>query len=63
MQEERIAKLIVDRIPREGRERERAGKTWMEGVQTAMERGKFRTGSMEKRRGVAFGLWETGIDR
>ena len=63
MPEERKKTLIVVWIPREGRKRERARKMWMEGVQAAVERGKFRTGSMEKRRGVAFGLWETGIDR
>jgi len=36
MSEERIPKLIMDWIPREGRERGRPRKTWMEGVQGAM---------------------------
>ena len=45
----------------EGRKGGRARKTWMEGVQAAVKKGKFRTGSMEKRRGMAFGLWETAV--
>ena len=36
MPEERIPKLIMDWLPREGRKRGRARKTWMEGVQAAM---------------------------
>jgi len=36
MPEERIAKLIMDWIPRERRKRERPRKTWMEGVKAAM---------------------------
>ena len=41
MAEERIAKLIVDWIPRERRKRGRARKTWMEGVQAAMTTGNL----------------------
>jgi len=36
MPEERIPKLIMDWIPREGRKRGRPRKTWMEGVQATM---------------------------
>jgi hypothetical protein len=36
MAEERIPKLIVDRIPRERRKRGRPRKKWMEGVTAAM---------------------------
>ena len=36
MPEERIAKLIMEWIPRERRKRGRPRKTWMEGVQAAM---------------------------
>jgi len=41
MAEERIPKLIVDRIQWEGRKRGRARKTWMEGVQAAMTTGNI----------------------
>jgi len=36
MPEERIPKLILDRIPRERRKRGRPRKKWMEAVQAAM---------------------------
>jgi len=36
MPEERIPKLIMDWIPREGKKRGSPRKTWMEGVQAAM---------------------------
>ena len=36
MSEERIPKLIMERIPQERRKRGRPRKTWMEGVQAAM---------------------------
>jgi len=36
MPEERIAKLIMEWIPRKRRKRLRSRKTWMEGVQAAM---------------------------
>jgi hypothetical protein len=36
MSEERIPKLIMERIPEERRKRGRPRKTWMEGVQAAM---------------------------
>ena len=50
MSEERVPKLIMLWIPRERRKRGRPRKTWMEGEQ------KFRTRSMEKQRGMAFGF-------
>jgi len=37
MPEERIPKLIMDWIPRERRKRGRPRKTWMEGVQAAIQ--------------------------
>ena len=38
MQEERLPKLIMEWIPEERRKRGRPRKTWMEGVQAAMEK-------------------------
>jgi IS5 family transposase len=59
MPEERIPKLIMEWIPRERRKRGRPRKTWMEGVQTAIDNKEFRTGSVEKQRGMAFGVRKT----
>ena len=59
MPEERIPKLIMDWIPRERRKRGRPRETWMEGVQSSRDSKKFRTRSMEKQRGMAFGFWKT----
>jgi len=50
MPEERIPKLIMDWIPRERRKRERL---------SSHDNKKFRTSSMEKRRGMAFGFRKT----
>jgi len=41
MPEERIAKLIVDWIPRDRRKRGRQRKTWMERVEAAMTTGNL----------------------
>jgi hypothetical protein len=46
-------------IPRERRKRERPRKTWTEGVQDATDNKKFRTRSMKKQRGMAFGFRTT----
>jgi hypothetical protein len=37
MQEERLPKLIMEWIPGERRKKKKKKKTWMEGVQAAME--------------------------
>jgi len=55
MPEERIPKLIMEWIQWEKRKRGCPRKTWMEGVRAAMTK-KFRTRSMEKQRGMAFGF-------
>jgi hypothetical protein len=57
--EERIPKLFMEWIPLERRKRGRPRKTWMEGVKAAMRKQKFRTRSMEKQRGMAFGFRKT----
>ena len=59
MQEERIPKLIMDWIPRERRKRGRPRKTWMERSTSIHDNKKFRTRSMEKQRGMAFGFRKT----
>jgi hypothetical protein len=60
MPEERIPKLILEWVPAEWRKRGRPRKTLMEGVATSSrDSEEFRTRSVEKQRGMAFGLWET----
>jgi hypothetical protein len=57
MPEERIVKLIMEWIPWERRKRGRPRKTWMDGRSTSShDNKKFRTRSMEKHRGMAFGF-------
>jgi hypothetical protein len=58
MQEERIPKLILEWVPAEKRKRGRPRKTWIEGVHAAMTARNIEQKSMEKQRGMAFGLWE-----
>ena len=43
MQEERLPNLIMEWIPEERRKRGRPRKTWMEGVQAAMEARNLET--------------------
>jgi hypothetical protein len=58
MQEERLPKLIMEWIPEERRKRGRPRKTWMEGVQAAMEK-TFRNGPVVKQEGMVFGFRKT----
>jgi len=59
MPEERIPKLIMDWIPWERRKRGRPKKN-VDGRSTSShDNKKFRTRSMEKRRGMAFGFRKT----
>jgi hypothetical protein len=58
MPEEGIPKLIMEWVPEE-RQKKRTSKENMYGGSTSShDSEKFRTISMEKRRGRAFGLWE-----
>ena len=54
MPEERIPKLIMDWIPREGRERGRPRKTWIEGVQAAMTTRNLGSEQWKNRNGFWF---------
>jgi hypothetical protein len=47
----------MELIPRKRRKRGRPRKTWMERVQATMTK-IFKTRSVEKQRGMAFGLWK-----
>jgi len=59
MPEERISKLIMDWIPWE-RRKKRTSKKNVDGRSTSShDNKKFRTRSMEKRRGMAFGFRKT----
>jgi len=59
MPEERIPKLIMDRIPRE-RRKKRTSKEYVDGGSTSShDNRKFRARSMEKQRAMAFGFWKT----
>jgi hypothetical protein len=61
MPEERILKLIMEWIPRERRKRGRP-RTNVDGRSTSShDNKKFRTRSMEKQGGMAFGFWKTVI--
>ena len=61
MPEVRISKLIMDWLPRERRKSGRQRKTWIVGRSTnSHDYKKFRTRSMEKQRGMAFGFRKTG---
>ena len=58
MPEERIPKLIIEWIPRE--RRKRTSEKIVDGSSTSShDNKKFRTRSMEKQRGMAFGFWKT----
>ena len=59
MPEERIPKLIMELMPRERRKRGRPRKTWMEESTSSQDNKTLRTRSMEKQRGMAFGLRKT----
>jgi len=59
MPEERIPKLIMNWIPRERRKRGRLRKS-VDGRSTSShDNKKFRTRSVEKQRGMAFGFRKT----
>ena len=59
MPEERISKLITDWIPR-GEKEKRTSKKNVDGRSTSSrDNKKFRTRSMEKQRGMAFGFRKT----
>jgi hypothetical protein len=57
MPEERIPKLIMDRIPRERRKKRTSKKNVYGRSTSSHDNRKFRARSMEKQRGMAFGLW------
>jgi len=54
MPEDRIPKLIMEWIPRERRKKNLNGRST-----SSYDNKKFRTGSMEKQRGMAFGFPKT----
>jgi hypothetical protein len=56
MPEERVPKLLMEWTSEQRRKRGRPRKTWMEGAQAAMTNKKFRTRSVEKQGGMAFGF-------
>jgi len=59
---ERITKLIVDWITRERRKRGRSRKNVDGRSTSSRDNKKFRTGSMEKQRGMAFGFRKTATE-
>jgi hypothetical protein len=59
MPEERIPKLIMGWIPLERRERGRPRKNMDRRSKSSHDKKKFRTRSMEKQRGMAFGFRKT----
>ena len=59
MPKERIAKLIMDWIPRKRRKRGRQKKNVDGRSTSSQDNKKFRTRSMEKQRGMAFGFRKT----
>jgi hypothetical protein len=59
MPEERIPKLILEWVPGGRRKRGHPRKNMDERSTSSHDSEKFRTRSMEKQRGMAFGLWET----
>ena len=56
MQEERLPKLIMEWIPGERRKRRRGRKTWMERCTSSHENKTFRSRSVVKQKGMAFGF-------
>ena len=66
MQEERLPKLIMEWILEERRKRGRQRKTWMEGVQAAMETRHLETDQWLNRKEWCLGsgrLWQLSQDR